>query len=221
MSTQSNPVTETPVVEAAKDTSAEKNFAQIRKALEKERSEKEALAKEKEDLQRLLQKASAKEEDDDDDEPYVDRRRLRKESERLKSELKTDARSEIQRAIGDALAEERKQAWIKNNPDYQEVLKHAQKVVEKYPDLAEDFLELPDGFERQKVVYRTIKALKLHEKDPEKPSVQETIDKNRRSPYYQPSGVANAPYAAAADYSEVGMKGAYAKMQELKKRMRI
>ena len=50
---------------------------------------------------------------------------------------------------------------------------------------------------------------------------QEKIDANRKSPYYQPSGVGAAPYASAGDFSDSGQKSAYAKMQELKSRLRI
>ena len=54
------------------------------------------------------------------------------------------------------------------------------------------------------------------------PSIQDKIDANRRSPFYQPSGIGSAPYAGPdGDFSAAGQKTAYDKMQELKSRLRI
>ena len=53
------------------------------------------------------------------------------------------------------------------------------------------------------------------------PSIQDKIDSNKRSPYYQPSGISAAPYAGGGDFSPAGQKNAYAKLQELKSRLRI
>ena len=81
---------------------------------------------------------------------------------------------------------------------------------------------MPDTFERQKLVYKNIKALKLNQEPSAKPSVQEKIDSNRRSPFYQPSGTATAPYSGGGgDHSPQGQKTAYAKMMELKSRLRL
>ena len=120
-----------------------------------------------------------------------------------------------------ALYEERKNQWLRQNGDFYDVMQHAQKLYDKDPELAETILEMPEGFERQKLVYKNIKALGLHEAPRPQPSIQETIDRNRRSPYYQPSGVSSAPYANAGDFSPSGQKNAYEKMQELKNRLRI
>jgi hypothetical protein len=80
---------------------------------------------------------------------------------------------------------------------------------------------MPDTFARQKLVYKNIKALGLHRPEAKAPSVQEKIDANRKSPYYQPSGVGTAPYQSVGDFSAGGQKQAYDKMQELKNRLRI
>ncbi len=98
---------------------------------------------------------------------------------------------------------------------------YSEKLYEHDPDLANDILELPKGFERQKVVYRNIKALGLHKEKSKEPSIQEKIDSNRRSPYYQPTGVGTNPYSSQGDFSQSGQKNAYDKMQELKSRLRI
>jgi hypothetical protein len=80
---------------------------------------------------------------------------------------------------------------------------------------------MPEGFERQRLVYENIKALGVDKPISKEPSVQEKIEANRKSPYYQPSGVGAAPYASQSDFSAGGQKQAYEKMQELKNRLRI
>jgi len=89
------------------------------------------------------------------------------------------------------------------------------------PELAESILEMPEGFERQKLVYKNIKALGIHKPAMKEPSIQEKVDANRRSPYYQPSGVSTAPYSQVGDFSNTGQKQAYEKMQQLKSQLRI
>jgi hypothetical protein len=121
-----------------------------------------------------------------------------------------------------AAKEELKQEmWLENNPDFYEVLGNAEKFAQRSPKLAETILRMPEGFERQKLVYQNIKELGLHKPETKAPSIQDKIDANKRSPYYQPSGVGTAPYASAGDFSAVGQKNAYDKMQELKSRLRM
>lgn len=134
---------------------------------------------------------------------------------------KQQTQSDINQAVHQALKEERKQNWIKTNPDFYEVLQNAEKFAQADPELAESILEMPEGFERQKLVYKNIKALGLHKPQVKQPSIQEKVDANRRSPYYQPSGVATAPYASVGDFSQGGQEQAYKKMQELKKQLRL
>lgn len=222
MSTPSQTNQEVQQQEVKQDTK-EYNFAQIRKQLETERAAR-AQAEEKAaqlmaERQRLQ---SVKEDEDDvDDEPYVDKRRLKKELGKVVKQTIDETDNRIQNAVQNALANERKNMWMKNNPDFYEVMNHAQKFAEKDPELAETILEMPDTFERQKLVYKNIKALGLHKKEEPKASIQDKIEQNRRSPYYQPSGVGSAPYNAAGDYSPAGQKSSYDKMQELKSRLRL
>ncbi len=100
-------------------------------------------------------------------------------------------------------------------------MSHAQKFADNDPELAETILQMPEGFERQKLVYKNIKALGLHKPAQKQSTIQEKIDQNRRSPYYQASGVGSAPYASQGDFSAGGQKNAYEKMLELKKNLRI
>ncbi len=208
--------------EAQKPSDKEYNFAQIRQQLEREKHEKLQLKEEIEKLKKIAQPvAAAEEESPDDDEPYVDHKRLKRELGKVVQKTYADTDQKINQAVSRALSEERQKQWIKNNPDFYEVMGHAQAFADRDPELAETILEMPEGFERQKLVYKNIKALGLHKKPEPSQSIQEKIDANRKSPYYQPSGVANAPYAAAGDFTPSGQKNAYQKMQELKGRLRI
>lgn len=208
-----------------KTNDKEYNFAQIRQQLEKERSEKNALMQELEKTRSLAQqRLTPQEEEDVDDEPYVDHKRLKKELVKVVQKTSSDTDSKIQQAVNKALSEERQKSWLKNNPDFYEIMNHAQAFADKDPELAETILEMPDSFERQKLVYKSIKAMGLHKPPEVKSGIQDKIEANRRSPYYQPSGVASPGYGIAnggKDYSEPEGKNAYAKMKELQKRMRM
>jgi len=201
-------------------TNKELNFRALeqkyQQQLAQERAEKEKLALE---LQQRQQMNSS--EDEEDSEPYVDHKRLKKEQAKFGQQLKQETQSEIQRAVQKALQEERKQNWMKNNSDFYDVMQHAEKFAQMDPELAESILEMPEGFERQKLVYKNIKALGLHKPQQKEPTIQEKIDANRRSPYYQPTGVGAAPYAQVGDFSSGGQKQAYEKMQQLKNQLRL
>lgn len=185
--------------------------------LAQERAERERLQQELQQRQQV----SHSDDDDSDAEPYVDHKRLRKEQAKFGQQIKQETQSEINKAVQMALRQERENNWMKNNPDFQEVMGHAEKFAQLDPELAETILEMPAGFERQKLVYKNIKALGLHKAPVKETSIQEKIDANRRSPYYQPSGVGSSPYSTTGDYSNAGQKNAYDKMQELKSRLRL
>ena len=159
--------------------------------------------------------------DDEDDDTFIDRKKLEKKLSKFGEQTQKQTQSEIQKAVQLALADERRQNWLKSNPDFREVMQHAEKFAEKDPELAETILEMPDGFERQKLVYKTIKAMGLHKPEEKQSTIQDKVNQNKRSPYYQPSGVGSAPYAGAGDFSQSGQKNAYEKLQELKRNLRI
>lgn len=209
-----------------KQSDKEYNFAQVRKQLEHERAARmQAEEKANQLMQQHAQKQSKVDDDDNvddvDDEPYVDKRRLKKELGKVVRQTSAETEAKINNAVQKALAEERRNLWMKNNPDFYEVMNHAQKFAERDPELAETILEMPDTFERQKLVYKNIKALGLHKKEEPKQTIQDTVNRNQRNPYYQPSGVGTAPYASQADYSPSGQKNAYEKLKELKGRLRL
>lgn len=206
----------------AKQNDKEYNFAQIRQQLDREKQEKAQLREEVEKLKKIAQERISPPDDDiDDDEPYIDRRRLQKELGKVVKQTSNETDTKIESAVNRALSEERQRQWLKNNPDFHEVMQHAQAFADKDPELAESILEMPEGFERQKLVYKNIKALGVHKKEEPKPSIQDQIDRNKRSPYYQPSGIAAAPFAPTGDFTPGGQKNAYQKMQELKSRLRM
>lgn len=209
--------------ETQKQNDKEYNFSQIRQQLEREQQEKLQLRQEVDKLKQIAQAnlASKDDEDTDDDEPYVDHKKLKRELGKVVKQTINETDTKIQSAVNKALSEERQKQWMKNNPDFYDVMQHAQTFADKDPDLAETILEMPEGFERQKLVYKNIKALGLHKKEEPKSNIQDKIEQNKRSPYYQPSGIGSAPYAAAGDFTPTGQKTAYQKMQELKNRLRI
>src|ERR1700728_1815975 len=203
-----------------KPSDKELNFRMLEQKYQKERAQERAARLEAE---RIAQERSnaALQDADNDDEPYVDRKKLDKTLQRFGEKSRQDTQTEIQKAVQIALQEERRGNWLKNNADFYEVLQHADKFAQKDPELAESILEMPEGFERQKLVYKSIKAMGLHRPDVKQPSIQDTIDAKRRGPYYQPSGVGAAPYESAGNFSPDGQKQSYQKMQELKNRLRI
>ena len=201
-----------------KTSDKELNFRALEQKYKKELEAERAARLEAE---RLVQERSRQVDDDHDDEPYVDTKKLEKKLAKFGEKTKQETQSEIKNAVQAALYEERKNTWLKNNPDFFDVMQNAEKFAQKDPELADTILEMPDTFERQKLVYKNIKALGLHKPQEKIPSVQEKIDANRRSPYYQPSGVGTAPYSAQGDFSPEGQKKAFDKMKELQKTLRI
>lgn len=212
--------TQTSQAPENKPDNKEMNFRALEARFEKQLAQERSARMEAE---RIAQERSRPQvqEDDDDSEPYVDHKRLDKKLAKFGQQQTQQTQSEIQKAVQTALHEERKQNWIKQNSDFFDVLEHAEKLALKDPDLAESILDMPEGFERQKLVYKNIKALGLHKPEQKASSIQDKVDANRRSPYYQPSGVGTAPYSSQGDYSQGGQKQAYDKMQELKNRLRI
>lgn len=204
----------------------EYNFAQIRQQLDREKAEKAVLAQELEKVKKVVQERMQPVEDDDasDDEPYVDHKRLKKELGKVAQRTANETDSKIQQAVNKALSEERQKQWIKSNPDFYDIMQHAQAFADRDPELAETILEMPEGFERQKLVYKSIKSLGIHKPPEVKSGVQDKINQNLRSPFYQPSGVASPAYGIAnggKEYTPAEGQNAYKKMQELKSRLRI
>lgn len=206
-----------------KPTDKELNFRALESKYQRQLEQERAARLEAE---RVAQEATAKkqqqsDDEDNDDEPYVDHKKLKRTLSSFERSMEEKIEKKAEEKARSLYEKEKRDSWIKNNPDFYEVLQNAEKFAQKDPELAETILEMPDTFERQKLVYKNIKALGLHKPEVKQPSIQEKIDANRRSPYYQPSGVGTAPYAQVGDFSSTGQKQAYEKMQQLKKQLRI
>lgn len=203
--------------EIPKQDTKEINFANLRAKYERELEKERA---EKLELERKLRDTAVKDDDDESD-PYVDHKRLEKKLNKYSQSTQTEIQKAMEMAKERAKEEIKQEMWLESNPDFYEVLKHAEAFAARAPKLAETILRMPEGFERQKLVYQNIKELGVDKPTPKPSSIQDKIDANRRSPYYQPSGTGTAPYAGAGDFSSSGQKNAYDKMQELKKNLRI
>lgn len=199
------------------------NFRRQQTMYEHMIAEREARIAEMEKMLKSQHSAPAPEDDDDDNEPYVDKKKLEKKLQKFGQKAKQEILPEVQKAVAEALAKKERDDYIKHNPDFYDVLQtHTEKFAQKAPHLAEAILRMPEGFERQQLVYNNIKALGLDQPERKAPSVQETIDAKRRGPYYQPTGQGAAPYSAnTGDFSPAGQKNAYDQMQKLKASLRI
>jgi hypothetical protein len=201
--------------------SKELNFRRQQQMYERMLAEKEARLAEMEQMVKQVQ-TRQEPEDDDDDEP-IDKKKLEKKLQKFGQKAKQETLTEVQKAVQEALAKKERDDYIKHNPDFYETLQnHAETFAQKAPHLAEAILRMPEGFERQQLVYSNIKALGLDKPVQKEPSIQETIDQKRKGPYYQPTGQGAAPYSAnKGDFSPSGQKNAYQQMQELKNRLRL
>ena len=200
------------------------NFAQVRKQLEQERQERTRLAQENAELKSKMTPKSSVDDEDNYDEPYIDKKYFKKNIAQSMQQIKEEARKEARQEMQGMLQEEKRNTWLKSNPDFQEVMQHAQKFADADPDLAETILEMPEGFERQKLVYKNIKALGLHKPPEPKSTIQDKINQNKRSPFYQPSSQGAAPYGVVnggKDYSPSDQKNAYDQMKALQKNLRL
>lgn len=206
-------------IQQQQPTDKELNFraleAKYQRELEKVNSERERLTRE------LESRSQTQEEPDNENDPYIDHKKLDKKLSKFGQTTQTEIQKAMVMAKEAAKEELKQEMFLDNNPDFYDVLKLADKFAQRAPRMAETILRMPEGFERQKLVYQTIKELGIDKPEPKQQSIQEKVDANKRSPYYQPSGVGAAPYASAGDFSPSGQKNAYEKMKELKNRLRL
>lgn len=222
MSVQGTVTQNDGAVEAPKANDKELNFraleAKFEKMINQERAEKEKIAKELEEIRRSKYQS----EEEEDAEPYVDRRRLEKKFEKFGQSTKTEIQQAMEEAKRKAKEELKQEIWLENNPDFFEVMKtHGEKFYQKAPHLADTILKMPDNFERQQLVYHNIKTLGLDKPEQKQPSIQDKIDANRKSPYYQAPMMGTPPYASGGDFSEAGKKNAWEQVQKLKAGLRL
>jgi len=193
--------------------------AKHRREIEQERQARIELEKRLQDIE----SRKSVEEDDDDSDPYVGHKKLDKKFNSFEKKIEERIDKKADERARQMLEKKEEADWIDNHNDFERVLSedNLMKLVNKAPKLAESIKKMPDGFEKQKLVYNTIKSMEIDKPEAKQPSTQEKIDANRRSPYYQPTGVGAAPYSSSGDFSAQGQKQAYAKMQELKNRLRM
>ena len=208
-----------------KPNDKEHNFRALEQKMLQERSARLEAERRAQEAERIMQEHVSRnnksDDDEDDDQPYVDHKRLNKSLASFERRMEQKIDQKAEEKAGRMIYDNKKSDWLKRNPDFYDVLQHAEKFAQEAPELAETILEMPEGFERQKLVYSSIKKMGIDKPAMKQPSIQEKVDANRRSPYYQPTGVGSAPYASSSDYSPAGQKNAYDKMQELKNKLRI
>lgn len=176
-----------------------------------------------EELEKKIQEMSQKHPDpeEDDTEPYVDHKKLSKTLNKFGQSTQSEIQKAMQQAKKDAKEELKQEMFLENNPDFYQILEHAEKFSQRAPKMAESILRMPEGFERQKLVYNSIKEMGIDKPEVRQSTVQEKIDANRKPAFYQPSGVGASPYASQSDYSPAGQEQAYQKMKELQSRLRL
>ena len=227
----SEEVSSNPTQEAKNET-IESNLSKQRKMYERQlnderlarqQAEERAAAAERSVNERTRRSTADDDDDEEDNEPYVDRRKLSKELNKFQANIEKTIDQKAEAKAYAMIENERKHSYLRENNDFDQVMnpETIEKFAAKHPRLAENILRMPDGFERQKLVYENIKALGVDKPEQKQSSVQEKIDANKRSPYYQPSSVGSAGYASVGDFSPSGQKNAYAKMQDLKNKLRI
>lgn len=196
------------------------NFRQLEQKFQQERSARLEAEKRAEEALKQSQRHSS-DEDEDDNEPYVDHKKLNKKLSNFEKSMEQKIEQKAEAIARNMYENKRNEQWLKVNPNYMEVIqKHAAQLQQANPELAEAILEMPDTFERQKLVYNNIKALGLDKPAAPVQSIQDKVDANRRSPYYQPSGIGTAPYNAnQGDFSKTGQEQAFKKMRELQSKM--
>jgi len=206
----------------------EMNFRALEAKMMQERQARLEAEHRAQEAEKIIHEASQrkvdKDDDEGDDDPYVGHKKLARQFSNFERKMDEKIDKKATEKAHAMVQQERRDSWLRQNPDFYEVLQHADKFAEKDPELAETILQMPEGFDRQKLVYKSIKALGMHKPEVKQSSIQEKVDANRRSPYYQQSGVGAAPYGVVnggKDYSPAEGKNAYAKMQELKNKLRI
>lgn len=208
--------------EETKVSDKEMNFRRLEaKAMQAERELMDERQR-RQEMERRLNEISQREEvEEETDEPYVDHKKLDKKLNKFGQNTKSEIKNAMVEAKELAKEELKQEFFLENHSDFFNVLEYSEKFAEKHPKLADNILKMPQGFERQKLVYQMIKELGMDKPQTKEQTIQEKIDSNKRSPYYMPSGVGTAPYQSVGDYSAGGQEQAYKKMQELKSRLRL
>ncbi len=209
------------VVQEQKQTDKELNFRKLEAKHQQEMAYERGKREELEKRMQEMSQSKSQEIEEDETEPYVDHKKLNKSLTKFGQNTQSEIQKAMQQAKNDAKEELKQEMFLENNSDFYQVLEYAEKFAQKSPKLAENILRMPEGFERQKLVYHTIKEMGIDKPETKTQTIQEKVDSNRRPQFYQPAGVGAAPYTSAANFSPEGQKQAYDKMKELQARLRL
>lgn len=221
-------VTQTEVKNDTIESNLSKQRKMYERQLEQERlarqqAEERAAAAERAAQETAQRRSSYSDDDEEDNEPYVDRRKLSKELNKFQANIEKTIDQKAEAKAAAMIENERRNLYLRENSDFEKIMNPdtIEKFAAKHPRLAENILRMPEGFERNKLVYENIKALGIDKPEKQESSVQDRIEANKRSPYYQPSSVGAPPNAMSGDFSDSGQENAYKKMKELQKRLRL
>lgn len=209
------------VAQEQKQSDKELNFRRLESKYQQEVAYERAKREEIEKRLQELSQSKHVDQEEDDTEPYVDHKKLTKSLSKFGQNTQAEIQKAMQQAKHLAKEELKQELFLENTPDFYSVLEHAEKFAQRSPKLAENILRMPEGFERQKLVYNTIKELGIDKPEVKQSTIQEKIDSNKRSAFYQPTSVGASPYASASDFSVNGQEQAYQKMKELQSRLRL
>lgn len=226
MTEATTPVSAVDVNAEATKAAKEINFESLRKQLNETRAEN---AQFREKINRLEKEKPAPrlpykdDEDEESDEPYVDHKSLKKKMNRLEADIDKKIEIKAVEKARELIAQEKREDYLKQNPNYEKTMtpELLQKFAEKHPGMAQALVKMPEGFERNQLIYEAIKSTGVDKPDVAESTIQQKIDQNKKSPYYIPSGMGTAPYNGQGDFSEAGKKNAYDKLKELKSRLRL
>lgn len=209
-------------------SNAELNFSRLRKQLETERQQNEELRSRLEQLERVQLVANERlsapvDEEEESEDPYVDHKALKKKFSRWEQSLEQKIDQKAAQKAAELMEREKETQYIRSNPDFYDTMtpEKIDEFAKKHPAIVDRLMQMPANFHRQALLFEQMKVLNNIKKEEAKPSIQETIDRNRRTPYYHPSSVGTAPYGNTGDFSAGGQKSAYQKMQELKARIKF
>ena len=230
MTAETTTNTQSAPAETSKVNTSDANLLQVRRLLDQKIAENKELAakaqkleQEREQFARGTKSSKYEEDDDVSSEPYIDPKTLNRKLAALESKFESIVEKKSEEKARTMIEHEKRESYLKQNADFDHMMQPdmIQKFAEKFPGMAEAILRMPDSFDRQRLVYEAIKNTGVNKKEESKENIQATIDANKRKGFYAPGGVGAAPYAGGGDYSESGQKNAYAKLMELKSRLRL
>ncbi len=146
------------------ETNLAKQRQMYERKLEQERiarqqAEERAAALEAATRDRSTRSSSDDDDDQEDSEPYVDRRKLNRELSKFQKNIEQTIEKKAEQKASELLEQERTNNYLRENNDFSQIMENEElvhKFANKHPGLAKSILSMPEGFERQKLVYENI-----------------------------------------------------------------